>query len=255
MNTIFNKLPYYKKKCFFLIIILLLSGNSIAQQVAGPFYTIPASPPLQQIYSYVHPFEFYGISMNEVSAFDNSIYDGIMLNFTMYMDTDNSIHTTTLVSFSDDDLNNGNLPIIRIYYKKPSLFIRRYYADNLSKYYDYMVYDNLYTSTTFYEIKLYVTANFIFIVTNNTTNEYFLSPIFFGLNLLPYSYSMTKFLNRSNKAFIGIGSIGDDAPYISYVKLYAFSYNRKTGTDTQGKPIYEGLLPNIRAWIKQLYVN
>jgi hypothetical protein len=250
MNTIFNKTSYHKKKFFFLVITLLLSGNSIAQQASGPFFIIPDPPPLQQIWSASSTAITHQIYMNNTTSFNKSIYDGILLKFNIDMNT-NSSDVVALASFKDEDLS-ANLPLISIYYKNPSIFVRRYYEDNLSKYYDYQVYDNLTSAPGDYEIKLYVTANFIFIVITVVNNgDHYLSPVFFGLN-----DSMTKFLNRSSKAIIGVGSTNNPVnSTVSNVSLHAFSYNRPVGTDSQGKKVYEGLLPNIRAWIKQLYVN
>jgi hypothetical protein len=255
MNTIFNK-PYYKKEFFFLvIIILLLSGNSIAQgQDKGPFSNIPTPPPLEEIWelSFTNPSPYCKITMNSVSLFDTLKYDGIMVEF--HLNTEDISNNRHLVSFWD--LNYSSLSSIGIYYSNKSIFVRRGYKDNSNqnKAYYYRVYDQLFDYPAIYKIKLYVTANFIFIVTNElTTNNYYLSPIFFGLNP-PDNNTMKTFLNFSNNAIIGIGSQNYTEP-IFFVKLYAFSYNHLVGTDSQGKKVYEGLLPNIRAWIKQLYVN
>jgi hypothetical protein len=250
MNTIFNK-QYHKKKFFFLIIILLLSRNSIAQQVAGPFSDIPLPPPLFSILKNSPSYDSYNIAMTSVKTFDSDVYDGILLTYNMLVNTDNedNLH---IASFFDTAYSD-NHPVISIEYSNKSVSIRRIYQTNPVKYYDYKVYDKLFDDTRSYEIELYVTANFIFIVTNYLNgNHYYLTPVFFGLDI-PENQIMKHFLNRANGTRIRSGD--PNAYAYGNVCMYAFSYNRVSGTDSQGKKIYEGLLPNIRAWIKQLYVN
>lgn len=250
MNTIFNN-PFYKKKFFFLIAVLLLCGNSIAQ-VKGPFLEIPVPPLSVQIWTggaLSAPYK--DIVMNTTSSFDSK-YDGILVSFTKHVNTSDNARQDTLASFRD--LSYFEKPIISIFYSDKSVTVRRRYQKDPEKYYDYKVYDQLFEASAPYEVKLYVTASFIFIVTQKEqTNEHYLSSVFFGLNI-PNNETMEKFLSRNEKAIIRAGG-SSNTDNVSNVRLSVFSYNYKTDNQEDGKYIYEGLLPNIKNWNKKLYVK
>jgi hypothetical protein len=256
MNTNFDKLSY-KKNLFLLIIsVLLINGSVIAQQNMGPFRTAPAPPNLFRIFQISTKNTEHAVSnsinMENTYPFDSDMNDGILLTFTI--STNNMENMTELASFYDKDFGSGAIPVISVLYSSNnSLIIRRYYSDrtpygSYHYYYDYKVFDQLFKRGGAYRIKLYMTANFIFVHVYDK-NPYaiapnYFSPIFFGLDI-PNNQIMESFLDRSANAEIRVR-----ADPVTDISLDVFYYNRNLGKDGSGKVIYGGLLPNIRGWIQ-----
>ncbi|GHU71570.1 hypothetical protein FACS189413_13440 [Bacteroidia bacterium] len=174
------------------------------------------------------------ISMENVPT-ANSQDDGIMVDFDLKLDVDNE-DNKPLISFQTF-LWEPN--ILSIKYSAKTVTITRDKSMNGGqiKHYEYHLYDRLFedaTGLTIWRMRVYLTSNFIFIAVNKeNSNNYYLSPIFFGLDYNTkypdINSSMHHFIKRRPLTFI---SLGDDSlgpimyeSYIGAVKIYGFSYN------------------------------
>jgi hypothetical protein len=215
---------YNIKIFFFLIITLLINENSFAQQdpVAGPFTYSPPDALVNLIWSDVD-----SNSKQELNIYMNNIPspvqgDGIMVKFNLNLNCNTGTHSNIFHVFDD------TCRIIRFQYSNKSIDIYRYWTNN-SKSYDYTVYDQLFDSTTgMYEMKLYITADFMFIVSKSLAsgaNKSYLFPVLFGLNS-PGKNVMSKLINRNSDISLRVGSqFSDNRHRISNTSLYYFSYS------------------------------
>ena len=119
----------------------------------------------------------------------------------------------------------------QIYYSAGTITIRRKTSPNSEYYYDYNLYDPMFTldqGVTQWEVHLYFTGYFLWIETRNTRqllNNKWHAPIFFGINLPNMDY-MGNYLGRSSSSYI---IFGDSNPSTTFtmpdeIAIYEFKY-------------------------------
>jgi hypothetical protein len=167
--------------------------------------------------------------------------DGLMVkfevDFTIFQEVGEKIDKPLLnISYNDASLlfecTEASIKIIR---------------NVAGKSYKYPIYDRLfddYNSGKF-QIKVYFTSHFMFIAVNEIeTNNNYLTPILFGLDVSLKNSIMEKFLKGSDdeksNAFVKIGDEEVNTPYVSNMKIYSFKYNYKYNGEDMG------LYPDIR---------
>lgn len=168
------------------------------------------------------------LRMSEVSPITAGI-DGIALVFNMRQDLSLVTRPLKLVSFNStfEEANTH----LEIYYDKGTITIRRRTAPNSAYYYDYNLYDPMFTvdkGVVQWEVHLYFTGYFLWIETKDTrktTNNKWHAPIFFGINLPEMNY-MGNYLGRSSSSYI---IFGDAAPSTTFtmpdeIAMYEFKY-------------------------------
>jgi hypothetical protein len=232
MKTFFSKL-YNIKKFFLLIIILLISRTLIAQQdaVNGPFTYSPPDNLVHLFWSNDNSDfkQQLNLRMDTVPSSSYPQDNGIMVKFNLKFNCNPTGNVSRIIHFFDSSLINNTegsyQPLISFEYSNQSIIIKRYWT--YGKFYDYTSYDQLFDSTEgTYEIKIYVTADFMFIASKNLgsgENKSYLSPVLFGLNL-PGKDSMKKFIERNSSTSIRVGN-EDNILCISSTELYSFSYS------------------------------
>ena len=120
---------------------------------------------------------------------------------------------------------------MEIYYHQGTIAIRRKTAPNSAYYYDYNLYDPMFTvdgGVVQWEVHLYFTAYFLWIETKDTrktANNRWHAPIFFGINLPQMNY-MGNYLGRSSSSYI---ILGDPKPSTTFtmpdeIAMYEFKY-------------------------------
>lgn len=168
------------------------------------------------------------LRMSEVGPIAAGI-DGITLVFNMRQDLSLVTRPLKLVSFNStfEEANTH----LEIYYDKGTITIRRRTAPNSAYYYDYNLYDPMFTvdkGVVQWEVHLYFTAYFLWIETKDTrktTNNKWHAPIFFGINLPNMNY-MGNYLGRSSSSYI---IFGDAKPSTTFtmpdeIAMYEFKY-------------------------------
>lgn len=168
------------------------------------------------------------LRMSEVGPISAGV-DGLVLVFNMRQDLSKVTRPLKLVSFnSTSEEANSHL---EIYYHQGTITIRRKTAPNSAYYYDYNLYDPMFTvdgGVVQWEVHLYFTGYFLWIETKDTrktTNNRWHAPIFFGINLPNMNY-MGNYLGRSSSSYI---ILGDPKPSTTFtmpdeIAMYEFKY-------------------------------
>jgi hypothetical protein len=219
-----------KSILFLLVTIMLLNGNLFGQTTYAP--NIPKS--LIQEVSVINGW-YVPFVMPRCNAGD----DGIMVRF--WMKTYFSIfaeQSKPIIAFYF-----MNIPVLKMW-SVDFQTIRVERSDTTGIKYEYKLYDKMFhgiegTTPEIYDIKIYVSDNFIFIHTSRVADSErnYVSPLFFGLNL-PGCNVMSHFLMGSYEEGRQYGKvshieIGDFVgkknsmlwSYISNVKVYSFKYS------------------------------
>lgn len=168
------------------------------------------------------------LRMNEVGPISGGI-DGLMVSFNMRQNLSLVTRPLKLLSFnSTSEETNTHL---EIYYHEGTITIRRKMYPSSEFYYDYNLYDPMFTvdqGVSQWEVHLYFTAFFLWIETRDTRkplNNKWHAPIFFGINLPTMNY-MNNYLGRSSSAYL---IFGDPNPSTAFtmpdeIAVYEFKY-------------------------------
>lgn len=213
-----------KLRCILLLVGLMTIANSFSQDKHS--YATPLGKSI--FHREVRDANRTVLRMSEVGPITAGI-DGLVLVFNMRQDLSKVARPLKLVSFnSTSEEANSHL---EIYYDKGTITIRRKTAPNSVYYYDYNLYDPMFTvdgGVVQWEVHLYFTAYFLWIETKDTrktTNNKWHAPIFFGINLPEMNY-MGNYLGRSSSSYI---IFGDAAPSTTFtmpdeIAMYEFKY-------------------------------
>lgn len=160
--------------------------------------------------------------------------DGLTFEFSIsgdLKDLPNGKQVRILGFYTGESTPGDNGCFLELYYKDSTISIRRRLAQGSSAYYDYELYDPMFSSNTDFSewvVTVYVTGYYIWMQTKDTTkfiDNYWHAPIFFGINL-PSQDFMSQYLSRSNLARV---IFGDPASPVAYkipheISIYAFTY-------------------------------
>lgn len=120
---------------------------------------------------------------------------------------------------------------LEVFYKENTVMFRRYYPGT-TNYYDYLLYDQLFTDLTFrrnFDFRIYCTAFFFWIqvtaVDVGSGGGNFLSPVYFGLDA-PDRSNMQELIDANSRARIVIGNRDNPDPLFAVhnVSAYTFHY-------------------------------
>jgi hypothetical protein len=227
-------------RIYLLLVFCLLNSHLIAQVNAvdslpvGPFLYTPPEGVNRWTDSSSSKYDYRTVSMNQLSVL-GSTEDGLMVSFDMDLNL-YSEENKPVITFSDS-IND----IINIRYSQRTITAKRSNRVNgNSVSYDYHLFDPLFEDTTgivTWQIKVYFTSSFMFIVAGKKRSDYkYMSPLYFGLDhreKYPDSESiMYKYINRSSSAIIKLGDINHNySPYISNIKINSIVYSNPSATD------------------------
>lgn len=168
------------------------------------------------------------LRMNEISPVTSGV-DGLVVVFNMRQNLSQVTRPLKLVSFnSTAEENNSHL---EVYYYDGTITVRRKTSPNSAYYYDYNLYDPMFTvdqGVSQWEIHLYFTGFFFWIESRDTrklTSNKWHAPIFFGINLPSINY-MGNYLARSSSSYI---IFGDPNPSTTFtmpdeIAIHEFKY-------------------------------
>jgi len=219
------------KTVIFLINIVLLPKISFAQQssVSGPFDYSPPDSLAHFLWNDSDTSSKLQLSipMNTMPALSVAQDDGILIKFNLTLNSDPASDHNEIIQFYDFTVLDS--AIISFIYSNKSIIVNRRWNDAPTMFYMYTIYDQLFeNSVGTYEMKIYLTADFIFIASkdlNSLENKSYLSPLLFGINLPINVNSMYNFLHQNIGASICVGSqYADNKHRISNTSLYSFSY-------------------------------
>lgn len=167
------------------------------------------------------------LRMSEISPISTGT-DGLVVSFNMRQNLSLVTRPLKLLSFRSMEEADSYL---EIYYHNGTITIRRKMNSGSSYYYDYNLYDPMFTvdaGVTQWEVHLFFTGFFFWIETRDTrkaVNNRWHAPIFFGINLPNHSY-MDGYLGRSNSSAL---IFGDSDPSTAFtmpdeIAIYEFKY-------------------------------
>lgn len=137
------------------------------------------------------------LAMSEIGPVSEG-KDGLVVVFSMQQDLSKVTKPLKLLSFTTDTEENS---YIDIFYDNSTITIRRKFRPGSPYYYDYDLYDPLFTvdsGVTKWEVHLFFTGYFFWIETRNVgklMDNKWHAPIFFGINLPGIDY-MSNYLGR-----------------------------------------------------------
>lgn len=146
------------------------------------------------------------LRMNEVSEPTSGV-NGIVLTFNMRQDLSKVVRPLKLLSFTHTTEANS---FIDVFYDAGTITLRRKIADGSPYYYDYNLYDPMFTvdqGVTQWEVRFFFTAFFFWIETRDTRklqNNKWHAPIFWGMNTSD-RYHMTPYLGSGSTGLIIFG--------------------------------------------------
>lgn len=168
------------------------------------------------------------LRMSEVGPITSGT-DGLVVVFNMRQNLKQVTRPLKLLSFnSTAEEENSHLEIL---YHKGTITIRRKMAPNSAYYYDYDLYDPMFTTDNAvvqWEVRLYFTGYFLWIETKDTrktVNNKWHAPVFFGINLPDRNY-MGNYLGRSSSSYL---IFGDPNPSTTFtmpdeIAIHEFKY-------------------------------
>lgn len=204
---------------FFLI---LISGSQLGIKAQDFDYDTPLD---KQIHRYnLRPVNQYTIKAQEWGSAATG-YNGLTAVAMMQVDP-----------YVDKEVfqfyNKNNERYMTVFLEKETLSIRRYRPKNSVgsfEYYDYILYDRLFNEASdTWEIRLYFTANFMWIQTTPVISGQslpsYLSPVYFGADNMLQKNNFSDFINANDnytRIVVGSQSIKDG---VMQVAVYAFHY-------------------------------
>lgn len=168
------------------------------------------------------------ITLNPGNFWDFPDYfDGLEVSFDFSLNLSETAHQK-LFTFT----NAAERKYLEIYYQNNTLMFRRFLEEDI--FYDYVLLDPLFIlnqsqSFNTWNIKLYFTSSFFWIETQAQSNIdlYYLSPVYFGVNILT-DQNMQQLLAKNSSAKIILGDIKNDSKDFliqGSVNVYAFNYS------------------------------
>lgn len=212
-----------------ILIIILLTTISFVNEIGA------------QPYAYNTPLdkEIYSESASGKSSFiirptdwiaPTADRDGITITTVIQMDPATK-ENVDICTFYDN--RSGKLePIVKIFFDNYTFCFRRYLSETV--YYDYILYDRLFTDDSWkvnkWNVRIYFTAVSFWIQTylKDTVGQNYLSPTFFGLNILNNDF-MKRILQRDQAMWILLGT--ENPAHIPIFQIedgysvYAYNYN------------------------------
>ncbi|WP_349944481.1 hypothetical protein [Bacteroides cellulosilyticus] len=214
----------FKLRCVLLLVGLMTIMNLFSQDKHD--YATPLGKSV--FYREVTDANRTVLRMSEVGPLSARV-DGLVVSFNMRQNLSQVTRPLKLLSFnSTSEEANSHF---EIYYSAGTITIRRKTSPNSEYYYDYNLYDPMFTldqGVTQWEVHLYFTGYFLWIETRNTRqllNNKWHAPIFFGINLPNMDY-MGNYLGRSSSSYI---IFGDSNPSTTFtmpdeIAIYEFKY-------------------------------
>lgn len=167
------------------------------------------------------------LAMNEISSISQG-KDGLVVIFSMQQDLSKVTKPLKLLSFTMDTEENS---YIDIFYNDSTLTIRRKFRPGSPYYYDYSLYDPMFTvdaGVTKWEVHLFFTGYFFWVETRNANklmeNKWH-APIFFGINLPGIDY-MSNYLGRQSDAKLIFGDANPSTTFTmpDEIEIREFKY-------------------------------
>lgn len=216
-------MKHFNLKFVLLLVELVTVVNLFSQDKHD--YVTPLGKSL--FYKEVKDANRISLKMNEISAPSTGM-DGLVVSFNMKQDLSLVSRPLKLISFTNDNEANSYLDV---FYDKGTITLRRKMHPGASSYYDYNLYDPMFTvdkGITQWEVHIYFTGYFLWIQTRDIRkplNNKWHAPIFFGINLLGNDY-MKNYLERSNSSIL---VFGDPNPSTTFtmpeeISIYEFKY-------------------------------
>lgn len=213
-----------KLRCILLLVGLMTIANSFSQDKHN--YATPLGKSL--FHREVRDANRTVLRMSEIGPVSAGT-DGLVVVFSMKQDLSLVTRPLKLLSFnSTSEEANSHM---EIYYHEGTITIRRKTSPNSEYYYDYNLYDPMFTidgGAAQWEVHLYFTGFFLWIETKDTRkslNNKWHAPIFFGINLPQMNY-MGNYLARSSSSYIIFGDPNPSTLFImpDEIAMYEFKY-------------------------------
>lgn len=168
------------------------------------------------------------LSMNEIRPVTEGM-DGLTVTFYFTADLSLVTKPLKLLSFTAGTENNS---YVDLFYNAGTLTVRRKYNAGSEYYYDYHLYDPMFTvdsGAVMWEVHLFFTGFFFWIETRDTrksANNRWHAPLFIGIDS-PWLHVMNSFLIRSPSAKL---IFGDPDPSTTFmmpeeIGIYEFKYS------------------------------
>ena len=214
----------FKLRCVLSLVGLLIIVNLFSQDKHD--YITPLGKSL--FFREVRDANRTILRMSEISPVTSGM-DGLVVVFSMRQNLSQVTRPLKLVSFNSTvEENNSHL---EVYYYDGTITVRRKTSPNSAYYYDYNLYDPMFTvdrGVSQWEIHLYFTGFFFWIESRDTrklTSNKWHAPIFFGINLPSINY-MGNYLDRSSSSYI---IFGDPNPSTTFtmpdeIAIHEFKY-------------------------------
>ena len=169
------------------------------------------------------------LSMSEIRPVTAGM-DGLTVTFYFTANLSQITKPLKLLSFTNGTEDKS---YIDFFYDNGTMTVRRKYAPGSEYYYDYRLYDPMFTidsGAVMWEVHIFFTGYFFWIETRDTrgiANNRWHAPLFIGIDFSPRFSFMDDFLNRSSQAKL---IFGDPNPLTTFtmpeeIGIYEFKYS------------------------------
>lgn len=169
------------------------------------------------------------LSMNEIRPVTAGM-DGLTVTFYFTANLSKVTKPLKLLSFTNSTEDKS---YIDLFYDKGTITVRRKYAPGSEYYYDYHLYDPMFTidsNAVMWEVHIFFTGSFFWVETRDTrgvANNRWHAPLFIGVDSPPRFSFMNDFINRSLQAKL---IFGDPNPSTTFtmpeeIGIYEFKYS------------------------------
>lgn len=168
------------------------------------------------------------LKMNEIRPITAGM-DGLTVTFNFTVNLRLVTKPLKLLSFTNSSESNS---YIDFFYDSGTITVRRKYGPGSEYYYDYQLYDPLFTidsGVVMWEIYIFFTGYFIWIETRDTrkvANNRYHAPLFIGIDSPRFKF-MDNFLNRSSSAILIFGDPNPSTVFTmpEEIGVYEFKYS------------------------------
>lgn len=220
---------YYKIIISFLFFEALLIPSIFSQDKHGYITRLGKN----LFYREVHDANRTILGMNEIQPVTAGM-DGLTVTFYFTANLSQVNKPLKLLSFTNSTENNS---YVDIFYNAGTITVRRKYAPGSKYYYDYHLYDPMFTvdsGAVMWEVHVFFTGFSFWIETRDTrqvANNRWHAPLFIGIDS-PRFYFMNDFLIRSPLAKL---VFGDSNPSTTFtmpeeIGIYEFKYSNLRST-------------------------
>lgn len=216
-----------------MIVLLLFEGLFISSVFSQDKHSYITKLGTNLFYREVHDANRTVLGMNEIRSVTEGM-DGLTVTFYFTANLSQITKPLKLLSFTNSTENNS---YVDLFYNAGTFTVRRKYNPGSEYYYDYHLYDPMFTidsGAVMWEVHLFFTGFSFWIETRDTrksVNNRWHAPLFIGIDS-PRFHIMNGFLTRSPLAKL---VFGDPNPSTTFtmpeeIGIYEFKYSELRST-------------------------